>query len=320
MAAKRKNNETKETTTKAGEQLLVIPLKDVLTTFENSRTGDYTVGDSEEGERGGQSFKELLESIQNGGQRTPVVVRPKGAKYELISGFRRYAAIKQIAQASGQKDATIKAIVKNLGELEAVIENVTENSREDLTGPDLMMGLKRIADLQQAAGSNVSDRALAALVGKNNSYVSALLRIIRKAPAVAKMWHEAQVQLGVREMTKIAKIEDPKLQLEQYREMLAGKESAGDSGSGSGGKPWIETAIGQARKAATMIGKLERAGMLGKVNVTWDEAFDVLGVRIAKDANGRDKAKIAKNAREAYIDARDSEETEESEETAEAAE
>ena len=315
MATKKSTKTTAATVpTVTEETFLNIPLKDIELTFSNVRTGDFTLADSEESERGGQSFKELVESIKTAGQRTPVVVRPKGKKYQLISGFRRHAALVHLAQADGAKDVTIKAIVKQLDELNATIENVTENSREDLSGPDLAFGLNRIAELQKAAGSNVSDRALAALVGKNHSYVSNLLRIVRKAPKVAKMWHEDTMQIGVREMTKIANIEDQALQLDKYKEIRAGKQSSGESGSGPGGKPWIETAISKARSVAAMLGTLERDGSITVTEINWSEALETLGVKLKADATGRDRSKIAKNAREAYGEARDAEEPEETEE------
>lgn len=316
MATKKMTKTTAASPSVVEETFLNIPLKDIELTFSNVRTGDFTLADSEESERGGQSFKELVESIKTAGQRTPVVVRPKGKKYQLISGFRRHAALVHLAQADGAKDVTIKAIVKQLDELNATIENVTENSREDLSGPDLAFGLHRIAELQKAAGSNVSDRALAALVGKNNSYVSDLLRIVRNAPKVAKMWHEDTMQIGVREMRKIAQIEDPALQLEKYKEIRAGKSSSGESGSGPGGKPWIETAIAKARSVATMLGTLERDGCITVNEIDWVEYLETLGVKVKSDATGRDKSKIAKNAREAYAAARDAEESEESEDEA----
>lgn len=317
MATKKSTKTTAASVPTIAETFLNIPLKDIELTFSNVRTGDFTVADSEESERGGQSFPELVESIKTAGQRTPVVVRPKGKKYQLISGFRRHAALVHLAKADGNKEATIKAIVKQLDELNATIENVTENSREDLSGPDLAFGLHRIAELQKAAGSNVSDRALAALVGKNHSYVSNLLRIVRKAPKVAKLWHEDTMQIGVREMTKISNIEDPALQLEKYKEIRGGRQSSGESGSGPGGKPWIETAIGRAKTVAAMIGTLERDGCISEVNIDWAEYLDVLGVKVKSDATGKDKSKIAKNAREAYAAARDAEPEADTEEAAE---
>jgi ParB/RepB/Spo0J family partition protein len=327
MATKKTTTRTAKPAKSAADMPLetfeILPLKEVEPSFDNVRTGDFTQADSEESERGGQSFAELVESIKTAGQRTPVVVRPKGKKYQLISGFRRYAALKHIAQASGQKDGTIKAIVKQLDDLNATIENVTENSREDLTGPDLAFGLHRIAELQKAAGANVSDRALAALVGKNNSYVSTLLRIVRKAPKVAKLWHESSLQIGVREMATIAKIEEPALQMERYKELTAAKTSSGSgdgSGKGPGGKPWIDTAIAKAEAIAAILGTLEREECI-TVDMAWDEQLENLGVKLNSAANGRDRSKIAKKAREAYAAARDYEpEVEESEEGEAAAE
>jgi hypothetical protein len=319
MAAKKNKDLTKDSTqivaTAPEEKVEYVEIKDIDTSFENSRTGDFTVAESgdSEGARVTQSFTELVESIKLGGQRTPCVGRMKGKKVQLVSGFRRYAAIKQINQAGGQQ-LRLKVYIKTLDDLNAHIENVTENSRQDLSGPDLGFSLFRIAELSKAKGSDMSDRALAGLVGKNAGYVNTLLKIFRKAPVVAKAWHTSATQLGVRDMAKIAAIEDPALQLEKYNEILNGKEEAiQETGSGAGGKPWIETAIGQAEKIATIIGHLQRRGGIAKVNIIWDEELETLGVRVKADANGRDRNRIAGKARKAYTAALEwvEEETEE---------
>jgi hypothetical protein len=327
MAA-RKNKDLKATAdlvvaTAPEEQVVYADIKEIDTSFENSRTEDFTKGESDDSERPrvAQSFAELIDSIKLGGQRTPCVGRMKGKKIQLVSGFRRYAAIKQINAAGGQQ-LKLKIIIKTLDDLGAHIENVTENVRQDLSGPDLGFSLYKIAELSKTqSGTMMSDRALASMVGKNHAYVNTLLKIFRKAPAVAKTWHAAEIQLGVREMAKIAAIEGEALQQEKYKELLSGKEEVADSGTGkgAGGKPWIETAIAQAEKAASVIGHLERRGCLGKVNIVWEEELETLGVRVKADANGRDRNRIAGKARKAYAAALAwvEEEEEEEEEAAE---
>lgn len=287
------------------EESLTVPLKDIDVSFENTRTGDFTKGDSEPTEKGGQSFQELKDSIKLGGQRTAVVVRRKGKKLQLISGFRRYTAIKQLALENGDKEPTIKVVIKELDDLQAVIENVTENNRENLTGPDLAFGLWKILNLAESRGQKMSDRVLADLVGKNNTYVSQLLKIIRKAPKIAKMWHDAEHQLSVKDMTGLAKVEGAGDQLAAYNDLLKDKApkdpNKGGSSKGPGGKPWIESAIDRVSKTAYIMGRLQQRGCVNlSKNMVWADELETLGVKVKADATKRDRNQIASKAAAAF--------------------
>lgn len=325
MAAKKKSDKVVPVQA-ADERYETRNLGEIELSYENTRTHDWTVADGSDSGVG-QSFKELEDSIRAAGQRTPVVVRVKGKKLQLVSGFRRYAALKKIAVGRGAQweKEPIKVVIKNLDEREALIENLAENSREDLSGPDLAFGLHRLEQIELAAGRKPTFRELAEIIGKNAGYCQQLLAIVNKAPKVAKLWWEAQEQLSHRKMYAISKIADAnknpdeKAQLAEYNKLVKGlKEAAKESeggGSGPGGKPWIKTATEKAEAVAGFLGRLENLGLI-ECDIAWDENLENLGVRLAKDATGRDKAKIAKAAKEAYVTAKEAEPTEESEQKA----
>ena len=68
-----------------------------------------------------EKFLELKESIKTKGQITPIFVRPKGKKYQIISGFNRVDVCRQLRMA------TIKAIVKDIDDKSADLISETEN-------------------------------------------------------------------------------------------------------------------------------------------------------------------------------------------------
>lgn len=74
----------------------------------------YQVRDDEE-------MFELMESIKRDGQLEPATVRPKGTRFELISGHRRKRAL----ELNGI--TVIKAIIKNIDDEEATIAMVNSN-------------------------------------------------------------------------------------------------------------------------------------------------------------------------------------------------
>lgn len=68
-----------------------------------------------------ESIGELVESIRQNGLLTPLVVRKKNNKYEMISGHRRKLAL----ELNGILEAECE--VKNLDDYEAIIQMVDSN-------------------------------------------------------------------------------------------------------------------------------------------------------------------------------------------------
>ncbi len=280
--------------------LKTVLLSDIDLTYENQRTGDWTQGDSNDSDAlESNSFKELVESIRETGQKDPVTVRPKGKKLQLIKGFRRYAALRLLASQNNKlKTATINVIVKNLNDIDAFEEHVIENaSRDNLKGSDLAFAAYKLGEHYRSRGTSLSGNAIAARMGKNQSYISMLLRIISGAPKIAAQWREADVQLSITEMARIAKLKDPAAQQTEYDRLLSGKPESG--GSGPGGKEWIDTATEKAVKVAAMLGMLARKELV-TVNITWDENLPDLGVKLKSDVTAAQRRLIGKAAREAF--------------------
>ncbi len=280
-------------------ELLKVALKDIDPSgFQNTRTGDLAKGEAYD-HKTGQSFSDLKESIKSQGQLEPALVRPKGKKWQLVAGWRRYLAIKEIAQATGDKNPTMIVISKPLDDMQALIANLGENSREPLTGPDLGHGVWRLSEEAKARGQTLSSRQIANIVGKHHSYVADLLTIFYKAPAVAKKWHDAPVQLTYQTMLRIAKIEDKSEQMAEYKRLLAEASEEPEEG-GKAGKPWLKTAMAQADRIGGVLGTLVQRGCITVNNLDWPAELEFLGVKIKKDANAKDRKRIAKSAADAF--------------------
>ena len=74
-----------------------------------------------------EKLKELAGTISECGVLQPIVVRPKGKRYEIIAGERRWKA----SEIAGKKE--IPAIIKKISDEEVMVESLIENiHREDL--------------------------------------------------------------------------------------------------------------------------------------------------------------------------------------------
>ncbi len=86
-----------------------------------------------------QTITELAESIRERGVLTPIIVRPKGKKYEIIAGERRFKA----AGEAGLKE--IPALIRKASDGDARIISLIENiQREDLNDIDRAAALKEL--------------------------------------------------------------------------------------------------------------------------------------------------------------------------------
>jgi ParB/RepB/Spo0J family partition protein len=106
-------------------------------------------------------LEELAESMRAVGQLTPVLVRPRGGRFELIHGERRWRAAKLAGLLA------LRAEVREASDAEAFLLAVVENvQRADLSPVEEG---RAFAQLQ---GQGVSQADIARAVGKTQSYVS----------------------------------------------------------------------------------------------------------------------------------------------------
>lgn len=98
-----------------------------------------------------EDMKQLSESIEKNGILTPVVLRPKGSRYEMISGHRR----KFVALQSGIE--VLPAIIRELTDAEATILMVDTNIyREDVLPSEKAKAYKMRLEAMKHQGRTTS--------------------------------------------------------------------------------------------------------------------------------------------------------------------
>lgn len=109
-----------------------------------------------------EKLEELSESIRRVGIKVPIIVRPKGKQFELVSGQRRWEA------AKAAKVGELTAIVKDLDDKELAIESLIANEfRENLDPWERAKFLKRIKKMTNAD----TDEELGKLVGMSKGAI-----------------------------------------------------------------------------------------------------------------------------------------------------
>lgn len=86
-----------------------------------------------------ETIQELANSIKEQGVISPIMVRPKGRKYEIIAGERRYKAA--IKAGLGEIPALIRKVSNGDARIISLIENI---QREDLNDIDRASALREI--------------------------------------------------------------------------------------------------------------------------------------------------------------------------------
>lgn len=134
----------------------------------------------------GEELDELVQSILAHGVVQPVVVRPRGERYELLVGERRWRAARKAGLA------TVPAVVRAADPVKmlelALIENL---QRSDLNPLEEAQAYHR---LMQEFG--LSQEAVAAAVGKKRPTVANLLRLLELPEEVQALVAAGRISTG----------------------------------------------------------------------------------------------------------------------------
>ena len=156
-----------------------------------------------------EALKELALSIKELGVIQPITVRKLGYdKYQLISGERRLRASKLAGLNS------IPAYIRVANDQEmlemALVENI---QRKNLDALEIALSYQLLIDECQLTQEKLSQR-----VGKKRSTVTNYLRLLRLNPII-----QAGIQdqmIGIGHAKTLLNIEDEKLQLELYKNII----------------------------------------------------------------------------------------------------
>lgn len=131
-------------------------------------------------------LEELAKSIRANGVVQPLLVRRKGTSYELIAGERRWRA----AQLAGLTHVPV--VVRNVPDekvLElALIENI---QREDLNPIEEAQAYKKLID-----SIGLTQESLAERVGRDRSYITNFLRLLRLPEDIRRLIEEGKLSTG----------------------------------------------------------------------------------------------------------------------------
>jgi ParB family chromosome partitioning protein len=112
-------------------------------------------------------LRELAESIKQVGVLHPIVVRPKGKKFEIVCGERRFRA-SALAEIK-----TIPAIIRELTDDESMELSITENlQRTDISPVEETVAYKRLVDTGRYDVASLSVR-----FGKSEGYIRNRLKL-----------------------------------------------------------------------------------------------------------------------------------------------
>lgn len=133
--------------------------------------------------------RELVESIREKGVLEPVLVRPAGARYELVIGSRRFAAAKE----AGLKK--IPAVVRDMDDEEAIVASLIENiQRRDIEPEeeyDALMELRRLNPKSYGSAEQI-----AKALGKSRKYVEDRISAVEVVRSLRK---EAKADIEVKQ-------------------------------------------------------------------------------------------------------------------------
>jgi len=131
-------------------------------------------------------LNELAQSIRINGVVQPIIVRKKGAKYEIVAGERRWRA----SQKAGL--LKIPAIVKEIKDeklLElALIENI---QRQELNAIEEAKAYKNLVETVGLTQEMIAER-----VGKNRTVITTFLRLLKLPDDIQNLVVEEKISAG----------------------------------------------------------------------------------------------------------------------------
>ena len=157
-----------------------------------------------------EAIGELAESIKSLGIIQPVTVRKVDRnQYQLVSGERRYRAVKSIGFNR------IPAYVRIANDQEALEMALVENiQRRDLDPIEIALSYQRLMDEIQLTQNQLSER-----VGKKRSTVANYIRLLKLDPIVQTGMRDGFLSMG--HGRALINVEESEKQLEIYEKIIA---------------------------------------------------------------------------------------------------
>ena len=131
-------------------------------------------------------LEELSDSIKQNGILQPLLVRKKGAKYEIVAGERRY----QAAKLAGLEEVPV--VIKDISDEDvfklALIENL---QRSNLTPLEEARGYRQLLDEK-----DLTQEQLSKILSKSRSAITNTLRLMDLPMEVQELLEEGRITAG----------------------------------------------------------------------------------------------------------------------------
>ncbi len=188
----------------ATRRIITVPINDIIPNREQPRERF-----SEE------AMEELKKSIAENGILEPPIVRRTDDFFELVAGERRFRAAKEL------NFETIEVILMDVESDEkmillSLIENI---QREDLNAIEEGKAYQQIMNTM-----NLTQEALASLVGKSRSGVANTMRLLNLSEQVQSLVSDSSLAPG--SARALVPIDDEKLQYKLARKIASGNLSS----------------------------------------------------------------------------------------------
>ena len=162
------------------------------------------------------ALNELASSIKIHGLIQPILVCPRGNRYMIVAGERRFRASK-IAEKK-----TIRAIIKDFSDAEvkeiALLENI---QRQDLNPIETARALKELGDT-----FGWTQEALADRLGKSRSVIANTLRLLNLCPEVIDLIEKGKLSAG--HARSLVVVTNPEVQLKLAEQVINNKLTVRD--------------------------------------------------------------------------------------------
>lgn len=133
-----------------------------------------------------EKLKELADSIRTYGMISPIVVKKRGALYEIVAGERRWRA----ARIAGLKEipVVIKEVDEKTSRELSIIENI---QRDDLNAVEEARAYQSLIEEY-----GLTQEEVAARVAKNRSTITNSLRLLKLEPEILTLLQDGKITQG----------------------------------------------------------------------------------------------------------------------------
>ncbi len=205
------------------------------------------------------SLKELQASIQEKGIIQPIMIRPRGNRFEVVAGERRLRAARALNLLS------VPAVIKDVSDVECLLLAVVENiQRQDLNAIDQAVAFQSLIE-----GYKLTQEQVAKSVGKDRSTIANTIRLLNLPPTIQDYIRQGSLSMG--HARALLAVEDVEKQIKMAKDIVhqsLSVRSVEGLAQQSSGKASKKTKIHRAKDADIVILEDELRKILGtKVTV-----------------------------------------------------